>query len=200
MKIPFVPPITSRFVDAENFECALPDSVRAAILDAPKSPRIPTVDLPKSQPEKKWCWPFFWLLLGVAAALATLITWSTSLRKPVHGQVSEPAIIQHSNAAPRAILVRLSAPRTFHTTLPTAPRAQLIRLPEWRTGEQRQLLLPSGLKVLGRLRGTLGSTNALPATGELGDTWFVEGGEGTEDTMWVWLVAPGTTHAQWIDP
>jgi hypothetical protein len=75
------------------------------------------------------------------------------------------------------------------------PRAELMRLPEWRVDTERELLMPYGLKVLGHLRGKLSSTAMLPSNGnQLGDTWVVG------DTAWVWLTQPGMTSAQWIDP
>jgi hypothetical protein len=190
MKIPFVPPLTSRFINAENFECKFPDNIRTAILNPP--PRIAGRPLePVKEPSRDKCWPYFLLLLGMAAVLCALIGWSTSQRKPVHGQVSAPesvttptpAIIPLSDTAPRAVLVKLPP-----------PRAQLVRLPEWRVGEERQLLLPSGLKVLGRLRGSLAATSMLPGNGELGDTYAIG------ENLWVWLVVPGTASGQWIDP
>jgi hypothetical protein len=75
-----------------------------------------------------------------------------------------------SSSAPRAQLVRLPA-----------PKALLIKLPEWRIGEQHRLLMPYGTEVVGQLN-------------HIGDTWIV----GT--TPWIWLVAPGLNHANWADP
>ena len=70
-----------------------------------------------------------------------------------------------------------------------------MRLPEWKVGEERQLLLPSSLKVSGRLRGWVASGDMLPQSGNaIGDTWVVGG------TPYVWMVAPGAAQADWIDP
>ena len=93
-------------------------------------------------------------------------------------QRPDPAVV------PRAELVRLPP-----------PRAQLIRLPEWRIGEERPVMTPYGLEVRARLRGKLPSADMLPASGNaIGDAW------GIGDTAWVWIAAPGTASAKWIDP
>src|SRR5262249_12393689 len=78
--------------------------------------------------------------------------------------------------------------------LPPA-RAQLIRLPEWRIGEQRPVMMPYHLEALATYRGRLESQDMLPSSGnQLGDTWVVG------NTPWVWIWAPGATRADWIDP
>jgi hypothetical protein len=75
------------------------------------------------------------------------------------------------------------------------PRAQLVWVPEWRFNEERQLLMPYGLKVLGRYKGGLEAEWMLPQSGNaIGDTWIVG------DTPWVWVTAPGAARADWIDP
>src|SRR5262249_61763746 len=52
--------------------------------------------------------------------------------------------------------------------------AQLVRLPEWKVGEQRQLIMHYGLKVLGRYKGRLDAQWMLPTSGsQIGDTWAV---------------------------
>ena len=35
------------------------------------------------------------------------------------------------------------------------PKAQLVRLPEWRVGEQRPVTIPYGFEVLARYKGQL---------------------------------------------
>jgi len=75
------------------------------------------------------------------------------------------------------------------------PRAQLIRLPEWRIGEERPVMTPYGLEVSARLKGKLPSADMLPASGNaIGDAWVIG------DTAWVWIAAPGAPSAKWIDP
>jgi hypothetical protein len=55
--------------------------------------------------------------------------------------------------------------------------------------------MPYGLEVEARLKGRLPSAGVLPMSGnEIGDTWVVR------DSAWVWVAAPGTGGANWIDP
>jgi hypothetical protein len=100
-------------------------------------------------------------------------------RKPA--AMFEPAAEPY---APRAPLVKLPP-----------PRAVLVRLPQWRIGEERPVMMPYGLEVAALLKGKLPSTDMLPVSGNAtGDTWAVG------DSAWVWVVAPGTGSANWIDP
>jgi hypothetical protein len=111
------------------------------------------------------------------SAVATL----TPTLAPTGGPRAELAVARY---APRAELVKLPA-----------PRAQLIRLPEWRIGEERAVTMPYGVKVAARLKGKLVSTDMLPMFGNaIGDTWVIG------DSAWVWVAAPGTGSANWIDP
>ena len=148
-----------------GYDTSLPPDIDGTF-KAKRSVRKPT-------PVPAWLFPAVAVLL-----LALLVIWSTSGHKPVHEQVSaEPlptpaVIIPRENAAPRAVLIKLPP-----------PRATLIRLPEWRVDTERELLMPYGLKVSGHLRGSVASTDLLPANGnQLGDT-FVVG-----DTAWVTLI------------
>ena len=55
--------------------------------------------------------------------------------------------------------------------------------------------MPYNLEVLTTYRGELPSLDALPShRNAIGDMWLVNG------TPWVWIWAPGATHADWIDP
>ena len=86
--------------------------------------------------------------------------------------------------APRATLIKLPP-----------PRAVLVRLPQWRIGEERPMMMPYGLEVSALLKGRLPSTDMLPMSGNsIGDTWVVG------DSAWVWVTAPGAGSARWIDP
>jgi len=58
-------------------------------------------------------------------------------------------------------------------------------------GTERQLLMPYGLKVLGRLKGRLDAEWMLPASG---NAWAIG------DNLWAWITAPGASNAAWIDP
>ena len=65
--------------------------------------------------------------------------------------------------APRATLIKLPP-----------PRAVLVRLPQWRIGEERPMMMPYGLEVSALLKGRLPSTDMLPMSGNsIGDTWVV---------------------------
>jgi hypothetical protein len=86
------------------------------------------------------------------------------------------------------------APRAELFKLPP-PRAQLIRLRQWKVGETRSVMMPYHLEALATYRGRLESQDMLPSSGnQLGDTWVVG------ETPWVWIWAPGASRADWIDP
>ena len=56
-------------------------------------------------------------------------------------------------------------------------------------------MMPYGLEVAARLKGKLPSTDMLPMSGNaIGDMWVIG------DSAWVWVAAPGTGSANWIDP
>jgi len=63
-------------------------------------------------------------------SVQTLNTWRAQL-------AAHPEQFPYVNAAPRATLVKL-----------LSPRAQLVRLPEWRVGETRPVMMPYNLEVL----------------------------------------------------
>jgi hypothetical protein len=89
-------------------------------------------------------------------------------------------------------VVPTSPPRAQLVKLPT-PRATLVALPQWHVGEQRRLLMPYGLEVVGRLRGHSEGELYLPTGGNaIGDTWLVE------NTPWIWLTVPGTSAPTWV--
>jgi hypothetical protein len=93
-----------------------------------------------------------------------------------------------------ALAAGATAPRAMLVKLPP-PRAVLVRLPQWHIGEGRPVMMPYGLEVEARLKGRLPSTDMLPVSGNaIGDTWVVG------DSAWVWVAAPGTGSANWIDP
>jgi hypothetical protein len=54
--------------------------------------------------------------------------------------------------------------------------------------------MPYGERVIGTLRGFLGSETQLPRIGHIGDTWIVN------NVPWIWLTVPGTTAPTWVDP
>jgi hypothetical protein len=178
MKNPIIPPFL-QFVDGSAHGTRLPPLERQT-LSAPRSHKP---------------WPGWLLLLvgvGVIVAVAGLTRWRQGDRESAK---TNKAISQTlTSPEPAQTPLRLPAPRAVLIKLPV-PRAQLIRMPEWQVGQERQLLLPSGLKVLGRLRGKLASTDMLPSTGNtLSDTWIVG------DNAYVWLCPIGSSAPTWIDP
>jgi hypothetical protein len=75
------------------------------------------------------------------------------------------------------------------------PKAQLVRLPEWKVGETQPVLMPYNLEVLATYKGKLASQSMLPVNGNsIGDMWRIG------DTPWVWIVTAGTSAPQWVDP
>jgi len=183
-----VPPTSQNRFYADGYDCELPPDVRTLLL-GPRRPRI--LGRPKPAPPATRL-PTWLLALAAVILLGALVIWSTSQRKPAHGQVSAPgpimtptpAIIPRSDTAPRAVLVQLPV-----------PRAELIRLPQWQVGEQRVVTMPYGLQVLATYKGRLPTTDILPANGNaLGDTWAVG------DNFWTFITAPGSAAAEWIDP
>jgi hypothetical protein len=136
------------------------------------------------------------LLLGVLLAVITVGGISTTWHKaekpssqPTSESISQPA--PTPQPAPPVVA---PAPRATLVKLP-APRAELVRLPEWRIGEQRDLLMPNGLKVLGTLKGRVPSPDLLPSAGNaIGDAWLIG------EDIWVFVVAPNEATATWIDP
>ena len=113
-------------------------------------------------------------------------SWLSGLSNAGEPTVRGPSYLARAQQtrAPRAVLVKLPP-----------PRAQLVRLPEWKVGETRPVLMPYNLEVLATYRGRLQSQDMLPSIGnQLGDTWVVG------DTPWVWIWAPGAARADRIDP
>src|SRR5215469_11672878 len=84
--------------------------------------------------------------VSITLPMGFATSWLSGLSNAGEPTVSGPSYLARAQQtrAPRAVLVKLPP-----------PRAELVRLPEWRLGEERQLLMPSGLKVLGRYKGRL---------------------------------------------
>jgi hypothetical protein len=81
-----------------------------------------------------------------------------------------------------------------------AARAKLLRLPLAATlheGDQTTLTLPYGIRTLVTIKGYRESFNELPlSANQLGDLYLV----GPERTPWIFIVTPGTSSPQWVDP
>jgi hypothetical protein len=78
------------------------------------------------------------------------------------------------------------------------PRAPLAGdLPPLVVGQHYLATMPydNNLEVLMTFKGWLPSQDDLPShRNAIGDMWLVG------STPWVWIWAPGATHADWIDP
>jgi hypothetical protein len=67
------------------------------------------------------------------------------------------------------------------------PRAELIRLPEWRVVESRQVMMRYDMLALATHKGSLSAERFLPGGGNaIGDAWALD------DNLRSWLVTPGT--------
>jgi hypothetical protein len=166
---------TDRFVVGEEFECELPPRVRREFKGRffSREPR---------KKERSWVLIGALGVFGLAATLGYLAHSPQEADKPAPATIQAPPILEWKGA-PRAQLVKS-----------LAPRAQLVALPVWQVGEARQLQMPYGLKILGRLRGFVLDQSQLPAGASIGDTYLVAG------VPWVWLTVPGTSAPTWVDP
>jgi hypothetical protein len=109
---------------------------------------------------------------------------ATPIPMPIPHTSWQSDLAAHQTSAPRAELVKLAP-----------PRAQLIKLPEWRVGETRPVMMPYGVQALAKYKGRLLSEDMLPQSGNaIGDALAVG------DNVWVWIVTPGRSAAQWVDP
>jgi hypothetical protein len=188
----------------QSFDTVLPAEVRVEF-SRPKRPRI-LGRLQSLDPNTLW---LAGAIVSAAIILAVGIGVAGRHQMQQLAATPEPA----SAAAPTQIAVptvaptidRKPAPRSVLAATPYAPRATLVklpppravlvRLPQWRIGEERPVMMPYGLEVAALLKGKLPSTDMLPMSGNtIGDTWIVG------DSAWVWVAAPGTGSANWIDP
>jgi hypothetical protein len=187
--------------DAADFDCELPPNQKSELLGAPpKRPSIlgppqPTTPQPAASRRR--------VQLAVLITVIVVGAISTMLRHldTEHAKTNSAPLAPQPALAPSPVPAatphwqQASAPRAELIRLPP-PRAQLVRLPEWKVNTERQLLMPSGVKVLGTLKGRLPSPDMLPATGNaIGDTWQVG-----ENLLWIWLANPGAAKADWVDP
>jgi hypothetical protein len=122
------------------------------------------------------------LVLGIALAVLLAVMFSPQFKPPVSPDTERFA--QSLLHPPRAELV---AP---------APRARLLvsaLYPSGRSvGDSRLVRLPNGQEVL---TSFMGLTDHLPKVGKIGQEWQLPDG-----SQWVWLVAPGASTPNWIDP
>jgi hypothetical protein len=188
----------------QSFDTELPDEVR---VEFARSKRSRVVD--RSQPiDRNTLW-----LAGAILSGAIILALGMGAGGRRETQQPAPTLEPNSAAKPRQIGVPTLAPTIDRkpasgsevVATPYAPRATLVkwapprailvRLPQWRIGEERPVMMPYGLQVAALLKGRLPSTEMLPTSGNaLGDTWVIG------DSAWVWIVAPGAGTANWIDP
>jgi hypothetical protein len=169
----------------QSFDTVLPDQVRFQFT-RPKRPRVSS---PLEPPDRNTLWLAVAIVLG-AIILAIGMGRAGRNETPQLVAVREP--VQAANTASRSELA--VAPRATLLKLPP-PRAVLVRLPQWRIGGERLVMMPYGLEVVARLKGRLPSTDSLPISGNaIGDAWSVG------DSLWVWVAAPGSGSPNWIDP
>jgi hypothetical protein len=185
----------------QSFDTVLPDEVRVQFRGS-GPPRVGRLE-----PRDK---STLWLAGAIVFAAIILGLAIGSLRRPEAQQIvsqaptapgapfEQPGLAATPSQIAAAPLTQAAdltvAPRAELVRLPP-PRAQLIRLPEWRIGEERPVMTPYGLEVGARLKGKLPSADMLPASGNaIGDAWVIG------DSAWVWVAAPGTASAKWIDP
>lgn len=180
-------------IQESPYERVLPTHIRDQLLKrpqvVPKSPQVapkPPPVTPKPPQVRAEIdnynvalWAIFVAVILVGVVIVTSQLPRVTQAVPVPTPTPAPAVVP-----PRAELLR------------AVPRAQLLALPNWRVGQQTLLRMPDGLQVLAKLKGSVFSTSQLPVTGNhVGDTWVV--GDNHE---WVWLTAPGSSQATWIDP
>jgi hypothetical protein len=213
----FAPPPSQRRFDA-GYECELPPGVRAELISPRRPPILPTEDpsvrcrIPKPESKDAFYFVLTICLITLAGALYTSWRqWETTRVKtksaisqtvapqPAPTPTPRPGGWQTSSAGnppvPRALLVK-PAPRAALVKLPP-PRAQLAGdLPPLVPGRLYLATMPyDNLEVIATFRGWLPSQHDLPShPNQIGDMYLVKG------IPFVWLFAPGATHADWIDP
>jgi len=202
-------------IEPSSYDCEPPDNVLEE-LGKPKRPRILGPPLPVKTPHPRW--PFYVVvaisLLTLAVAICT--SWrqqererasTGAISKPLTPQSASPPVTlspEHANrwranlannsSAPRAVLVH-SVPRATLVKLPPPMALPASDLAPLVVGRQYLGTMPYGLEVLTMFRGALRSQDDLPTHfNHIGDMYIVG------NVPFVWLFAPGATHADWIDP
>jgi hypothetical protein len=193
-----------------GYECELPADVRTELV-APKRPHILGLPpKPKRDGILKWVGAF---ALSVAILGGTIGNYNQTRSRGTTTPTVAPSRVAHeptstptpgpgggqaSSAnnppAPRAMLIK-PAPKATLVKLPP-PRAQLVGdLPPLIPGRQYLATMPYNVEVLATYKGQMDSVDLLPShRNAIGDMRIVNG------VPWVWIFAPGATHADWIDP
>ena len=186
----------------QSFDTVLPDDVRAKFTRRQRPRILGRLEFP----DRNILWlacaiVFGAIIVALAIGLAGRHETQQAAALPAPTSTAKPAQIASPPPTPAlaadgrpALATAATAPQATLVKLPP-PRAILVRLPQWHIGEMRPVKMPYGLEVEARLKGRLPSTDVLPMSGNsIGDTWAVG------DSAWVWVAAPGTGSASWIDP
>jgi hypothetical protein len=195
-----------------GYECELPSDVLNELV-GPKRPPIPPIKTrPLSVPKLQSKGPLYLALVVAVAIIGGVAT--TLWRQPAaerardHKTISQPLTPQPPPTPGPTVSPRATIPPAARATLvqrapratlvkPPAPRAQLVSdLPPPVQGQQYLATMPyDNLEVLATFRGWLPSQDDLPShRNAIGDMFVING------VPFVWLFAPGATHADWIDP
>lgn len=186
----------------QSFDTVLPDDVRVRFTRPGRLPILGQLEFP----DRGILWlagaiVFGAMMVALVIGLPSRQEAQQTAAMPEPTSTARPAQIASHLPTPAiaaagrpALATPATAPQATLVNLPP-PRAVLVRLPKWHIGEERPVMMPYGLEVAARLKGRLPSIDMLPVSGNaLGDT-FVIG-----DSAWVWVAAPGTGSANWIDP
>jgi hypothetical protein len=187
---------------SQSFDTVLPDDVRAKFTRRQRPRRLGRLEFP----DRNILWlagaiAFGAVIVALAIGLPGRLERQQTAAMPEPISTARPAQTASPPPTPAlaaagrpALATAGTAPQATLVKLPP-PRAILVRLPQWHIGEVRPVKMPYGLEVEARLKGRLPSTDVLPMSGNsIGDTWAVG------DSAWVWVAAPGTGSASWIDP
>jgi K+ potassium transporter len=186
----------------QSFDTVLPDDVRAAFTGRQRRGILGRFEFP----DRNILWLTGAIVFGammVALAIGLRGQHQTQPTAAMPEPTSSARPAQNASPLPTPALAAVGRPAL--DTAATAsqatlvklppPRAVLVRLPQWHVGEERPVMMPYGLEVEARLKGRLPSTDGLPMSGNsIGDAWVVG------HSAWVWVAAPGTGSANWIDP
>jgi hypothetical protein len=188
----------------QSFDTVLPDEVRVEFA----RPKLSRALCRLAPPDRNILWLAGAIVFGaiiLAVGIGVAGRHETQQLPATHEPNSAAAPTQIAVPTLAPTIDRKPAPRSEFAVTPYAPRATLVklpppravlvRLPQWHIGQERPVMMPYGLEIEARLKGKLPSTDMLPASGNaIGDTWVVG------DSAWVWVAAPDTGSANWIDP
>lgn len=158
--------------------------------------------------------PFFFVVISEVLSGRSLESiWKGSSESAVHRIVPVPTpassdayvrdlLARPGSGAPAATPAATFAPRAVRVT-GHVPRAKLVNPPadgSLQVGNHYRVKMPTGLEVRAKYLGTLAKVEDLPPENlpfhhnRIGDMFLVGG------VPWIWVFAPGATHADWIDP